>query len=99
VALTLTSIHELKPAVERAKKKAETDENKAAVQAFDGLRLHDLRHTFGSWKIAQGEDVLYVSAQMGHARPSITYDIYSHLLENRRRKLQIIPGINHLNDT
>ena len=84
MALTLTSIHELKPAVERAKKKAETDENKAAVQAFDGLRLHDLRHTFGSWKIAQGEDVLYVSAQMGHARPSITYDIYSHLLENRR---------------
>jgi len=43
-----------------------------------------LRHTFGSWKIAQGEDVLYVSAQMGHARPSITYDIYSHLLEKRR---------------
>ena len=73
-----------RPAVERARKKAEKNEDKAAMQAFDGLRLHDLRHTFGSWKVAQGEDIIYVAAQMGHARPSITADIYSHLLEKRR---------------
>jgi hypothetical protein len=30
------------------------------------LDLHDLWHTFGSWKISQGEDVVYVSKQPGH---------------------------------
>ena len=38
----------------------------------------------GSAKIAQGEDVLNVSAQLGHAKPSITYDVYLHDLRKRR---------------
>ena len=54
------------------------------MAALDGLRMHDLRQTFGSWKIAQGKDVLYVSAQLGHAKPSITYDVYLHDLRKRR---------------
>ena len=36
------------------------------------LTLHDLRHTFGSHLVRQGADVVTVSRQMGHARPSIT---------------------------
>jgi hypothetical protein len=39
---------------------------------------------YGSWKIAQGEDILYVSAQMGHADAAITLKIYSHLLQKDR---------------
>ena len=42
------------------------------------LTLHDLRHTFGSHLVRQGADVVTVSRQMGHARPSITLDIYAH---------------------
>ena len=42
------------------------------------LTLHDLRHTFGSHLVPQGADVVTVSRQMGHARPSITLDVYSH---------------------
>ncbi len=42
------------------------------------LTLHDLRHTFGSHLVRQGADVVTVSRQMGHARPSIRLDIYSH---------------------
>lgn len=42
------------------------------------LTLHDLRHTFGSHLVRHGADVVTVSRQMGHARPSITLDIYSH---------------------
>jgi integrase len=44
------------------------------------VRFHDLRHTFGSVKIAQGEDLLYVSRQMGHSSINVTVDIYGHLL-------------------
>jgi len=72
------------PAVESAIEKAEKAKDDAAVKALDGLHFHDLRHTFGSWLVAQGEDILYVSAQLGHARPSITADVYSHLLKARR---------------
>jgi integrase len=42
------------------------------------LTLHDLRHTFGSHLVRSGADVVTVSRQMGHARPSITLDVYSH---------------------
>ena len=73
-----------KPAAERARKKAEKNKDDATVKTFAHLTLHSLRHTFGSWKIEQGEDILYVSAQMGHARPSITADVYGHLLKKHR---------------
>jgi integrase len=42
------------------------------------LTLHDLRHTFGSHLVRQGTDVVTVCRQMGHARPSITLDVYAH---------------------
>jgi integrase len=42
------------------------------------LTLHDLRHTFGSHLVRQGVDVVSVSRQMGHARPSVTLDLYAH---------------------
>lgn len=35
-------------------------------------------HTFGAHLVRQGADVVTVSRQMGHARPSITVDLYSH---------------------
>lgn len=58
-----------KPAVDRAVKKAKKERDEGAAKALTGLHLHDLRHSFGSMKIDQGEDVVYVSAQMGHASP------------------------------
>ena len=48
------------------------------------LRLHDLRHTFGSLKIEQGENLKYVQQQMGHSSISVTVDIYGHLLKKKR---------------
>ena len=46
--------------------------------------LHDLRRTFGSLLIEQGEDVVYVSRQMGHANTSITLNVYADLFDRRR---------------
>ncbi len=48
------------------------------------LRLHDLRHTFASLLISEGADVVYVSRQLGHADPSITLKVYSHLFDRQR---------------
>jgi integrase len=45
----------------------------------DDLTLHSLRHTFASNLIAQGCDVVTVQRALGHAQPSITLNVYSHL--------------------
>ena len=50
----------------------------------DGLpriSFHDLRHTYGSHLVRQGLDVVRISRQLGHARPSITLDVYAHEFE------------------
>ncbi len=48
------------------------------------LRWHDLRHTYGSLLLDQGEDLVYVSRQLGHSNISITADVYSHLIRKQR---------------
>jgi len=60
------------------------DQFKPAVQqaGLGELRLHDLRHTFGSLKIEQGENLKYIQTQMGHSSIKITLDIYGHLLKD-----------------
>jgi hypothetical protein len=44
-----------------------------------------LRHTYASMLIGQGEDVTYVAAQMGHASPKITLDVYARLFDRQAR--------------
>ncbi|WP_297452467.1 tyrosine-type recombinase/integrase [uncultured Corynebacterium sp.] len=43
---------------------------------------HDLRHTAASLLISAGANVLQVQRQLGHAKPSITLDTYSHLFDS-----------------
>ena len=63
---------------------AEAARAKAKLPAIGPLRWHDLRHTFGSIKIEQGENIYYVQRQMGHSSIQVTIDIYGHQLESRR---------------
>jgi integrase len=42
--------------------------------------FHDLRHTASSLMLNHGIPVIVVSRRLGHARPSITMDIYGHLI-------------------
>jgi integrase len=52
-------------------------------QARRRLRVHDLRHTFASHLIIDLHlDVAQVSRILGHARPSITLDSYTHLFDH-----------------
>jgi hypothetical protein len=44
------------------------------------IRFHDLRHTFASLLLANGEDIVRVSRLLGHASPTITLNVYSHML-------------------
>jgi len=44
------------------------------------IRFHDLRHTFASLLIAQGENIKTVQSQLGHSTQ--TLNTYSHLMKN-----------------
>ena len=42
------------------------------------VRFHDLRHSFASILIQQGESLAYVKEQMGHHSIQMTVDLYGH---------------------
>ncbi len=44
------------------------------------VRFHDLRHTFASLLLQQGESPVYVKEQMGHSSIQVTVDQYGHLI-------------------
>jgi integrase len=56
-----------KPALRRAK--------------LPAVRFHDLRHSFASLLISQGEHPKLISEQLGHASVKITMDRYGHLMD------------------
>jgi len=49
------------------------------------IRLHDLRHTFASLLIQQGESLAYVRDQLGHHSIQVTVDTYGHLVPGANR--------------
>jgi integrase len=49
------------------------------------VRIHDLRHTYASLLLQQGESIAYIRDQLGHHSIQVTVDIYGHL----------VPGGNH----
>jgi len=46
------------------------------------IRIHDLRHSHATWLLLAKEPVQVVSERLGHAKPSITWDLYAHTLAN-----------------
>ena len=44
------------------------------------IRFHDLRHSYASLLIDQGENIKYIQTQLGHAKASMTLDVYGHLI-------------------
>jgi integrase len=50
------------------------------------LNIHGIRHTVASHLLAGGEDIKTVSDLLGHAKTSTTLNIYSHVVEGRKRE-------------
>ncbi|MGD0266049.1 MAG: tyrosine-type recombinase/integrase [Candidatus Methylomirabilota bacterium] len=64
--------------------------------ALAGLRYrgpHQLRHTWVSLLLMQGESLAYVSKQAGHASIRLTVDLYGHLIPGANRQ-----AVNRLDD-
>jgi hypothetical protein len=60
------------------------------------FRVHDLRHSYASALIQNGESLAYVRDQLGHASIQITVDTYGHLVPGGNRaavdRLDDAPG-------
>ena len=50
------------------------------------IRFHDLRHTFASLLIQNGESLAYVKDQLGHSSIKMTVDVYGHLVPGANRQ-------------
>jgi integrase len=50
------------------------------------IRFHDLRHTYASLLIQNGESLAYVRDQLGHASIKLTVDTYGHLVPGANRQ-------------
>ena len=50
-------------------------------------RFHDLRHSFASYLISHGADLMTVRDLCGHSTITITADTYGHLFPNRRQEV------------
>ena len=53
---------------------------------FRHRRFHDIRHTFASLLLSNGESPVYVKEQLGHSSIQMTVDVYGHLIPSGNRK-------------
>ncbi|MCH7662279.1 MAG: site-specific integrase [Chloroflexi bacterium] len=51
------------------------------------IRFHDLRHTAAALMLNNNIPVIVVSRRLGHAQPSITLDVYGHLMPTKQREV------------
>ena len=48
---------------------------------LDGVRLHDLRHSFASFAVAGGESLYLIGKALGHSHATMT-ERYAHLADD-----------------
>lgn len=56
-----------------------------AVAGLEGVRFHDMRHTYAVNAIRAGDDVKTVQSNMGHATAAFTLDKYGHFTERMKQ--------------
>ena len=55
-----------------------------ADTSVKGAGLHSLRHTFASFAIYRGVNIVTLSNLLGHASPSVTSDVYVGVIDNQK---------------
>ncbi|GAA1391138.1 tyrosine-type recombinase/integrase [Pseudonocardia kongjuensis] len=61
-----------------------------ARSSADGLRFHDLRHSYTTWLVDDGVPPNMVQRVLGHERSSTTLDLYTRRTDNSARILQAL---------
>lgn len=79
--------HALKRMVKRINEAQKEAEDKIGVKLprLSPMRVHDLRHTYGSIMLSKKVPLELVSERLGHSNITVTLNIYRHLLEEERQ--------------
>ena len=59
--------------------------NLLQICGFEHRKLYITRHTYASIMLNEGEEPLWVSTQLGHKNLSITYNIYTRFIKNKKK--------------
>ena len=71
---------------------------------LEGVRFHDLRHTFASLMLLRGAKPKVISEALGHASVAFTMDVYSHIMEGMQEDAMTLlyealpPGVSQENN-
>ena len=49
------------------------------------VRIHDLRHTYATLRVAKGDNIADVSNQLGHHSVKLTMDVYYHWIPGKKK--------------
>lgn len=61
---------------------------------LQGVRFHDLRHTFASLMLLRGVPAKVISEALGHASVGFTMDVYSHIMAGMQSEaMMLLDGI------
>ena len=58
----------------------------AKAAGLQGVRFHDLRHTFASLMLQRGAKPKVISEALGHSSVAFTMDTYSHIIEGMQEE-------------
>lgn len=58
----------------------------ARLAGLPEIRFHDLRHTAASLMLNHGIPLIVVSRRLGHAQPSITLNVYAHMIPTMQKE-------------
>ena len=59
---------------------------RAAAIGLPDVRFHDLRHSYATISLENGDDAKTVSENLGHATVSFTLDIYGHVTDRMKKE-------------
>lgn len=66
-------------------KKLINQNNKETNHPLEVIKLKELRHSFASFALANGENIKIISEILGHSRTSTTYDFYIGAMQTLQR--------------
>ena len=52
---------------------------------IEEVRFHDLRHTYATLSLQNGDDIKTVSESLGHATVAFTLDVYGHVTQQMKK--------------
>jgi len=76
----------------------------AKMAGLEGVRFHDLRHTFASLMLLRGAKPKVISEALGHSSVAFTMDVYSHIIDGMQADAmalldEVLPvGVNGVNN-